>query len=59
MPVKAYAYENEQSDIWVGDTQMIKNGKLLQNTVYGNQGTATYDLETNTLTLDKLEINDP
>ena len=56
--VKAYVYQNSKiSTIYIGDTYIIKMGKLIQTSVSGNKGTATYDAENNILTLDNLELN--
>lgn len=50
------AFEAENSFLYVGGTYMVRDGKLLTNTVNGQKGTAVYDEAANTLTLDNIEL---
>ena len=55
-PGNVWAFEAENSFLYVGGTYMVRDGKLLTNTVNGQKGTAVYDEAANTLTLDNIEL---
>ncbi len=55
-PGNVWAFEAENSFLYVGGTYMVRDGKLLTTTVNGQKGTAVYDEAANTLTLDNIEL---
>ena len=52
-PVQAY---DEDAFLYVNNTYMIRDGEIITNKVLGGKGTAVYDENTNTLTLNNFTV---